>query len=267
MITPDVGGGFGMKAFFYPEYTMAAFAARGIGPAGEVDRRARRELSCPTRWAATTSRRPRSPSTPTTASWACKVDLIANMGAYYFAYAPYIPTGAALKVLPGVYDVKVLSYGVKGVFTNTVPVDAYRGAGRPESIYCIERVMDYAARPAGRRSGRAAAQELHPARSRCRSRPRPASSTTPASSPRSWTPACKKADWSGIAGAQGRRRRAKGKLRGIGMCYYIESTMGDPTEHAAIEFADGRHRQRAGRAPRPTARATRRPTPRSCTAG
>src|SRR4028119_1723682 len=75
-----------------------------------------------------------------------RVDLIANMGAYYYFYAPYIPTGAALKVLPGVYSIPCLSYGVKGVFTNTVPIDAYRGAGRPESIYCIERLIEAAAR-------------------------------------------------------------------------------------------------------------------------
>ncbi|MCB1808137.1 MAG: molybdopterin-dependent oxidoreductase, partial [Candidatus Competibacteraceae bacterium] len=61
----------------------------------------------------------------------------------------FIPTGAALKVLPGVYDVKRLHYRVLGVLSNTVPVDAYRGAGRPESIYVIERLMDQAARELG----------------------------------------------------------------------------------------------------------------------
>src|SRR3712207_9257874 len=71
------------------------------------------------------------------------------MGAYYYFYAPYIPTGAALKVLPGVYAIPALSYAVQGVFTNTVPVDAYRGAGRPESIYCIERLIEAAARELG----------------------------------------------------------------------------------------------------------------------
>ena len=83
------------------------------------------------------------------ASLGMRVTTIANMGAYYYFYAPFIPTGAALKVLPGVYDIPVLSYGVKAVFTNTVPVDAYRGAGRPESIYCIERLIEQAARELG----------------------------------------------------------------------------------------------------------------------
>ena len=61
-----------------------------------------------------------------------RVETTANMGAYSSLFAPFIPTGAALKVLPGVYDVKNLVYRVKGVLTNTTPVDAYRGAGRPE---------------------------------------------------------------------------------------------------------------------------------------
>ena len=159
------------------------------------------------------------------------------MGAYYYAYAPYIPTGAALKVLPGVYDVKALSYGVKGVFTNTVPVDAYRGAGRPESIYCIERLMDYAARRAGRRSGGAAAQELHPARADAvPDRGRRALRHRRVRQGHGHLPAEGRLER--LRGAQGARREAKGRLRGIGMCYYIESTMGDPTEHAAIEFTD-----------------------------
>ena len=113
-----------------------------------------------------------------------KVDLIANMGAYYYQFAPYIPTGAALKVLPGVYDVKALSYGVKGVFTNTVPVDAYRGAGRPE-FDLLHRAGDGLCRgPARGRSRSSCGARTSSAPSRCRSRPPRASSTTPASSPR-----------------------------------------------------------------------------------
>ena len=158
------------------------------------------------------------------------------MGAYYFAFAPFIPTGAALKVLPGVYDVKALSYGVKGVFTNTVPVDAYRGAGRPESIYCIERLMDYAADQLG----------VDPVELRRRNfiRPEQMPFKTAAGElydtgefAKVMDTCLTKADWAGIA-ARRAKAQATGRLRGIGMCYYIESTMGDPTEHAAIEFAE-----------------------------
>ena len=235
VVTPDVGGGFGMKAFFYPEYAMAGFAARALGR--------------PVKWTAERGESYLSDTMGrdhvTTAKIAfdadhrilgLKVDLIANMGAYYFAFAPYIPTGAALKVLPGVYDVKALSYGVKGVFTNTVPVDAYRGAGRPESIYCIERLMDYAADQLG----------VDPVELRRRNfiRPEQMPFKTAAGElydtgefAKVMDTCLKKADWAGIS-ARRAQAQAKGKLRGIGMCYYIESTMGDPTEHAAIEFTE-----------------------------
>lgn len=235
VVTPDVGGGFGMKAFFYPEYSMAAFAAR--------------TLQRPVKWAAErgesflSDTMGRDHVTLAQIGFdadhrivGLKVDLVANMGAYYYAFAPFIPTGAALKVLPGVYDVKALSYGVKGVFTNTVPVDAYRGAGRPESIYCIERLMDYAADELG----------VDPVELRRRNfiRPEQMPFTTAAGETydtgefeRVMDACMKKADWAGI----GRRKaeaQARGRLRGIGMCYYIESTMGDPTEHAAVEFKE-----------------------------
>jgi carbon-monoxide dehydrogenase large subunit len=235
VITPDVGGGFGMKAFFYPEYTMAAFAAR--------------ELKRPVKW---TGERGESFLSDTmgrdhvtTAEigfdadhriLGLRVDLVANMGAYYYAFAPFIPTGAALKVLPGVYDVKALSYGVQGVFTNTVPVDAYRGAGRPESIYCIERLMDYAADELG----------VDPIELRRRNfiRPEQMPFTTAAGETydtgdfaRVMDACLKKADWAGIDKRRA-EARARGRYRGIGLCYYIESTMGDPTEHASIRFEE-----------------------------
>ena len=144
ILTPDVGGGFGMKAFFYPEYAMAAFAAR--------------ELGRPVKWTGERSETfladVMGRDHVTTAELALdadhkilgmRVETIANMGAYNSLFAPFIPTMAALKVLPGVYDVKSLVYRVKGVLTNTTPVDAYRGAGRPE--------FDLSGRAPGRRRG------------------------------------------------------------------------------------------------------------------
>ncbi len=231
--TPDVGGGFGMKAFFYPEYTMAGYAARALGqPVKWTGERGESFLS---------DTMGRDHVTVAQVAFdaehriqALKVDLVANMGAYYFAYAPYIPTGAALKVLPGVYDVKVLSYGVKGVFTNTVPVDAYRGAGRPESIYCMERLMDFAADELG----------VDPVELRRKNFIKPEQMPFMSAAGELYDTgefarvmdAClEKAGWAGIGA---RRAQANGRLRGIGMCYYIESTMGDPSEHAAIEFGE-----------------------------
>ena len=235
VITPDVGGGFGMKSFVYAEYVMAAFAARALGR--------------PVKWAAERGESYLSDTMGrdhvTTARIAfdadhrilgLKVDLIANMGAYYYQYAPFIPTGAAVKVLPGVYDVKALSYGVKAVFTNTVPVDAYRGAGRPESIYCMERLMDYAADKLG----------VDPVELRRKNfiRPEQMPFKTAAGElydtgefAKIMDTCMAKADWAGIA-ARKAEAQARGRLRGIGMCYYIESTMGNPVEYAAIEFGE-----------------------------
>src|SRR5437899_2212619 len=79
---------------------------------------------------------------------ALDADLIADMGAYLSCYAPFIPfLGAGM--MPGVYDIPACHVRVRGVFTNSVPVDAYRGAGRPEAAYLIERLVDVAAREIG----------------------------------------------------------------------------------------------------------------------
>src|SRR3546814_19647969 len=71
------------------------------------------------------------------------------MGAYLSNFAPYIPTACGVGMLAGVYRTPAIHVAVTGVFTNTVPVDAYRGAGRPEAIYVIERMVDAAARALG----------------------------------------------------------------------------------------------------------------------
>ena len=147
VITPDVGGGFGTKLFPYREYALAAFAARQLGR--------------PVKWVADRSEHflgdAQGRDNVTTAKLALDrdgrflaldVDLIADMGAYLSLYAPFIPfIGAGMS--PGVYDIPACHVRVRGAFTNTVPVDAYRGAGRPEAAYVIERLVDVAAREIG----------------------------------------------------------------------------------------------------------------------
>ncbi len=233
VVTPDVGGGFGMKAMFYPEYTMAALAATKLGK--------------PVKWSADRSESFLSDSMGrdhvTTAELALdgdnritglRVSTIASMGAYYYFYAPFIPTGAALKVLPGVYDIPAMTYAVTGVFTNTVPVDAYRGAGRPESIYCMERLIDAAARDLG----------MEPTELRRINFIKPSQMPYDTAAGETYDTGefervmdtcMKKAGYAGVA-ARKRNSAARGRYRGIGMCYYIESTMGDPSESAGIEF-------------------------------
>ncbi len=235
VITSDVGGGFGMKGAVYPEYAMVAWASRKLGrPVKWIGERSDAFL---------TDTMGRDHVSHAQLGFdqnghilAMNVETIANMGAYLFTYAGYIPTDAALKVLPGVYDVKNLYYNVKGVYSHTVPVDAYRGAGRPESIYLIERLMDVAA------------AELNIDRVELRRRnmilPQSLPFSTAAAEvydsgdfPRVLESALKGADWDSI---DNRRKLSQknGKLRGIGFAYYIESTLGDQNESCAIKFKD-----------------------------
>jgi carbon-monoxide dehydrogenase large subunit len=161
---------------------------------------------------------------------------VANMGAYLSTFAPYIPTGAGTGVLASVYGFQAVYANVIGVFTNTVPVDAYRGAGRPEANYLVERLID------------AAAHEIGADRVELRRR----NMVTPEAMPHR-TPVGKlydsgdfrivldaalaKSDWAGFEARRAASAK-KGKRRGIGMAYYLEATGGAPTERAEIRFAE-----------------------------
>ncbi len=236
VLTPDVGGGFGMKAMIYPEYAMAAWAAR--------------QLKRPVKWTAERSSdgflsdvMGRDHVTVAKLGFDADHKIVgmevmtwANMGAYINLFAPFIPTGAALKVLPGVYDVKNLVYRVKGVLTNTTPVDAYRGAGRPEAIYLMERLMDQAARELGqdptelrrRNFITAAAMPFQTAAGE---------RYDSGDFAKVMDTALEASGWSGFASRKAASER-RGLRRGRGMSYYIESTMGDPQEMARILFME-----------------------------
>ena len=150
-----------------------------------------------------------------------KVDTIATMGAYLSTFAPCVPTYLYATLLAGQYTTPVIYCEVRAVFTNTVPVDAYRGAGRPEATYLLERLVETAARE----------MKLDPVEMRRRNfirrtssptRRRWPCSTTAATTGRRSTQALKLVDYDGFADAQARRRSA-GKLRGIGFSTYIEA--------------------------------------------
>jgi len=148
VLSGDVGGAFGMKNFLYPEHVLVLDAARRFGR--------------PVKW---TGERGESFMSDTqgrdhvtTARMAfdadgrilgLKVEIIANLGAYLSNYAPFVPTMASTVLLSGLYDIPAIHVHVREVYTNTVPVDAYRGAGRPESAYCLERLINHAARELG----------------------------------------------------------------------------------------------------------------------
>ncbi|MBV9974039.1 MAG: xanthine dehydrogenase family protein molybdopterin-binding subunit [Hyphomicrobiales bacterium] len=145
--TGDVGGGFGTKAFCYREYPLAAEAAKRLGrPVAWVGDRGEHFLG---------DAQGRDHITeaelaldPKGRILGLKIDVLSDMGAYLSAFAPFIPSLAGL-MAPGLYDVPGTYFRFRGLYTNTLPVDAYRGAGRPEAAYLIERLVDLASREMG----------------------------------------------------------------------------------------------------------------------
>ena len=230
---PDVGGGFGMKAMDYPETFLVAHAARTLGrPVRWMAERGEamlsdnggRDLMCTARLGFDADNR-------ITAYHATNV---ANMGAYNSQYAQNIQSELFAKVLPGTYDVQAVFMRSTGIYTHTTQIDAYRGAGRPEAIYLLERAMDHAARELG----------VDPFELRRRSFIAPeqmpyetavGESYDVGDFARVMDRARREADVDGFA-ARRADSEARGRLRGLGVCYYIESILGDPEEHAEIEF-------------------------------
>lgn len=220
VIAPDVGGGFGMKIYCYPEETTCLWLSKAVGR--------------PVRW---TGDRSESFLADTHARdhltrvelaldaegtfLAMKVDTTANMGAYLSNYATSIPTYFYATLLSGCYKTPVIYCNVRSVFTNTAPVDAYRGAGRPEAAYLIERIVDVAALETG----------IDPVELRRRNFIKPAD--FPFRTPvhltydigdyeASLDEALRMIDYDGFE-ARRAGSKARGKLRGVGMASYIEA--------------------------------------------
>ena len=149
VIAPDVGGGFGSKIFIYAEETVCLWASRKVGRPVKWSGRAHRGL--PRRRARPRSRHasPSWPSTPTARSWRCRAKTKANLGGYLSTFASSVPTYLYAPLLSGQYDIPAIYCEVDGVYTNTAPVDAYRGAGRPEATFVVERLVEVAARQTG----------------------------------------------------------------------------------------------------------------------
>ena len=230
---PDVGGGFGMKAPAYPEYFLIAEAARRVG--------------APVRWMADRTEAMLADNggrdLVSEAEMAFdegnrligyRVDSVCNLGAYVSEYGQGVQTECFAKVLTAAYDVEAAHMRCRGVFTNTVQVDAYRGAGRPEAIYVMERMMDLAARELG----------VDPWELRRRNFVREFPWRSPTGElydvgdfGRVMDRVAREADAEAFA-----ERRAeaegRGRLLGQGLCYYIESILGSPSENARVVFGE-----------------------------
>ena len=145
-----------------PRISAGAGGRQAARPAGQMDRRPHRAFPRRRARPRQYGRRPRWRSTTTAASWRCASICIANMGAYVSQYGPFIPyIGATMST--GVYDIPALDVTITGVYTNTCPVDAYRGAGRPEAAFLIEKLVDACARELGIGRGRDPPAQFHPA--------------------------------------------------------------------------------------------------------
>ncbi|NSX54953.1 xanthine dehydrogenase family protein molybdopterin-binding subunit [Parasulfitobacter algicola] len=232
---PDVGGGFGMKAMTYPEYYIVPHAARALGrPIRWMSERTEAMLSDNAGRDLTSTVALAFDANHKISAY--RVDTLCNLGAYNSELGQAIQSDLFAKVLMGTYDVQTTWLGVKGIYTNTTQVDAYRGAGRPEAIYALERAIDNAARVLGvdpwdlRRKNfikpnqfpyKTATGELYDVGDFDR-----VLSRVEIEADKAGFPARKAAS------------KAQGKLRGLGLCYYIESILGSPTEDAKVTFND-----------------------------
>jgi aerobic carbon-monoxide dehydrogenase large subunit len=237
VVTPtNVGGAFGMKAFIYPEQALVVWAA------GKLKR--------PVKWQSDRSEGFMSDNQGrdhvTRAELALdekgrflglRVSILANVGAYLSFMGPFIPTRSS-DLVSGLYTTPAIAINVKGICTNTVPVCAYRGAGRPEASYLIERLVDAAAREIG----------MTPDRIRRINFIKPSAMPYTSATKLAFDSgefaammdlAMEKADWNGFPKRR-RESERRGLLRGIGMATYTERCGGGFPETASIEFKDGR---------------------------
>jgi carbon-monoxide dehydrogenase large subunit len=218
VIAPDVGGGFGSKIFIYPEEVVCCWASK--------------KTNVPVKWVADrtesflTDAHGRDHVSEVEMAFdadnriiGLKVDTIANFGAYMSLFSSSVPTYLYATLLSGQYDIPAIHANVRAVYTNTAPVDAYRGAGRPEATYLLERTMETAARELG----------VSPAELRRKNFITEFPHQTPVimnydagDYAVSLDAAMNAADYQGFA-ARKAEAAGRGKLRGIGMSSYIEA--------------------------------------------
>ncbi|MTI05647.1 xanthine dehydrogenase family protein molybdopterin-binding subunit [Roseibium denhamense] len=232
VITPEVGGGFGTKMFCYREYPLSLLAAK--------------ELGVPVRWTGermdhfVTDAHGRDNLSHAELALdsdhkilGLKVHVRAAMGAYLHQFGPFIPY-VGTSMTSGLYDIPAVFAKVEGVYMHTVPTDAFRGAGRPEAAYLIERLIDKAGEETG----------LGPVEIRKRNFVRPDQMPYTTQTGRMYDTgdfaghldtALSVADWDGFEARQA-DSRTRGKLRGIGICSYIEACAFAGSEEATLEL-------------------------------
>ena len=224
-ISPDIGGGFGCKIFFYYDMPLTLAMSKKLGGRPVKFFEDRSENYSDDHPRPRSHHRCRDRRDARTASiTALKVKTCANLGAYFSTIAAGIPTTLYGRMVAGCYKIPNIRVDVTGVYTNTAMVDAYRGAGRPEAAYVIERVCDSSrTRPGSIRprcgggiSSSQAISRTTPASACCR--------TTAAITSRHSTRRCEQVGYAGAARTSraARSQRASTKLLGIGLSSYVE---------------------------------------------
>ncbi|MTI45313.1 xanthine dehydrogenase, molybdenum binding subunit apoprotein [Roseibium hamelinense] len=232
LITPEVGGGFGTKMFTYREYPLCLVAAKKLGkPVKWIGERTEHFITDA-----------HGRDNVTTAELALdkdakilglKIDVLASMGAYLHQFGPFIPfVGTSMS--SGLYDVPALYVTATGVYANMVPTDAYRGAGRPEAAYLIERLIEKAGQETGLGSVEIRRRNFIPKEAL------PYTTQTGRMYDTGdyighMEAALEAADWAGFESRKN-DSAARGRYRGIGMCCYIEACAFAGSEEATLEL-------------------------------
>ena len=233
VLTEDVGGGFGMKASGYPEYPALLAAAKLLGR--------------PVHWNSSRAEAFLSDNQGRDNHWdaelaidadgkflAARIEGVANIGAYLTGVGVFANTVNLIACLPSVYDIPLIGLHVRCVFTNTVPIGPYRGAGRPEINYLVERLVEAAAATTGIDPAEIRRRNLIPASAM----PYSTAVDTVYDSgdfPAVFESAMARSDYAGFA-ARRAASEARGRLRGIGVSCFLENSGGVPEEPARISF-------------------------------
>jgi len=233
VISGDTGGGFGIRGEVHPEAALCLFAARALG--------------VPVKWHGDRSEmfltdshgrdnltRAELALDESGRALGVRIETLANLGAYCSAVGPFVPTMAGGRVVGTVYQLPALYHSVRCLYTNTMPVAAYRGAGRPEACYVMERLMDEAARVLGIARDEVRRRNFIPPSAM----PYENHSGVVISSGEfeaTMDLALERAGW-GDFEQRRQASEAAGKLRGIGVGYYVESSGGGPEEEARVRI-------------------------------
>ncbi|MEE8272475.1 MAG: xanthine dehydrogenase family protein molybdopterin-binding subunit, partial [Alphaproteobacteria bacterium] len=231
VVTDEVGGSFGMKIMAYPEQALVLFAAKALGrPVKWTAERGESFLS---------DNHGRDHVSEVALAldgdgrfMALRVDTLANLGAYLSATSPVTVTSGHTQLLGHSYCIPAIHARVRGVFTNVAPVDAYRGAGVPEAVYLLERLIDKAARDSRRDRIELRRRNLVPADTMPY---RSAAGLTydAGDFPAAMDRALKAADWAGFPTRRAASAR-RGLRRGIGLACYLHATGGGDTDTCRV---------------------------------